>query len=212
MIKQLITLTMMLTTLPCCLEAQQLNSAQSDPTLQRGTASLCQPMTTRDLELQLETSGGFNKRYQAIKKADAAKFPNLVNPRAVSKVPARHTKKSRGKRQANSFPQTNVTSVSTRGSLDQHGFHRLCTELSAVTRLSADYFPRFLNEVICDTVDNGCLSYEGVCFQGSFVVDVLMNTGLCGSDGKEIWKAVSYPIRSCCNCRLFQGSILSSYL
>ena len=213
MIKEVIWLVIMLPTFLSCSEAQPLSSTQSDVTVQRSVTSTCQSLTTRELEQKLETFGGYNKRYQAITKADATKFSKLINQPAATKAPVLSTKKpSRGKRRAPSYPLTNLTSVALRGSLDQNGYHRLCTEWSAVTTLSADYFPRYLNEVICDAKDAGCLSYEGMCVQESFIVDVLRNTGKCGSDGKEIWEVVSQPVRSCCNCRLFPGSFLGKYI
>lgn len=209
MFKQVISLGALLTILLSCTEAQPQTSSQSGATLLRaGSASTCQTLTTRQLEQKRHSIGGYNKRYQAITKADTAKFPKLISQPTVTKVPKPSTKTSRGRRQAISYPQTNLTSVATRGSLDQNGYHRLCTEWSAVTTLSMDYFPRYLNEVICDTKDPGCLSNKGICVQGSFIVDILRNTGKCGSDGKEIWEVVSKPIRSCCNCRLFPGSTI----
>lgn len=176
----------------------------------------CKRLTTRELERKLDFFGGYNKRYQAITRKDAKKFLSLLNQqKVVVKVTPYNniTKKLfRSKRQTISSPQTNINSVAQRGSLDQRGLHRLCTESSAVTTLPADYFPRFLNEVICDTVDSGCLSHEGVCVQGGFVVEVLKKNGTCGSDGKEIWEVVSQPVRSRCNCRLYPGSKLTQYL
>ena len=210
--ERVFSLVIMFATFLSCFEAQALSSIQSDVAIQGSLASTCQSLTTRELEQKLETFGGYNKRYQAITKSGAAKFPKLINQPTATNAPAPSTKKPRGKRQAPSYPLTNLTSVASRGSLDQNGFHYLCTEWSAVTTLSADYFPRYLNEVICDALDSGCLSYEGFCVQDSFIVDVLRNTGKCGSDGKEIWEVVSQPVRSCCNCRLFPGSFLTKYL
>ena len=159
--------------------------------------------------------GGYNKRYQAITKEDAAKFPSLLNQTSTTKTPAAYNmikRLFRSRRQAIAYPQTNLTTVEQRGSIDQNGFLHLCTEWSAVTTLSADYFPRYLNEVVCDTVDSGCFGYQGQCVQGSFVVNVLMKTGRCGADGKEEWDQANQPVRSYCICRLFQGSFLSGYL
>ena len=150
-----------------------------------------------------------------IKRLQNLKLLNSLNL-SVNQLLPRHLhlaqKKPRGRRQAPSYPITNLSSVARRGSLDQNGYHYLCTEWSAITTLSADYFPRYLNEVICDAKDVGCLSYEGICVQDSFIVNVLRNTGKCGSDGKQIWEVVSQPVRSCCSCRLFQGSFLGKYL
>lgn len=185
MYNQLILVLVALAAFASCLEAHTI---------------ACQRRTTKELELKLETVGGYNKNYQAITRKGAAKFPKLINQTAA--VPMGKS------RQARSFPQTNFTRSAKRGSLDQDGYHRLCTENSAVTTLPADHFPRFLNEIICDTNDSGCLSHQGVCIQGTFVVSVLKNTGLCGADGKETWEVVSQPVRSCCNCRLFPDSFL----
>ena len=126
----------------------------------------CQPLTTSELQLKLDSFGGYNKRYQAITSKDAENFPVLLNQPAAVKLPVYKLnsiikKLFRGKRQADSFPQTNFTSVAKRGSLDHTSYHRLCTEWSAVTTLSPDYFPRYLNEVICDKKDNGCLGHLG---------------------------------------------------
>ena len=212
MIKEAVPLVIVFATFLSCSEAQPPSSTQSDVTIQGSSTSTCQSLTTRELEQKLETFGGYNRRYQAITKYGAAKFSKLISQPTPTKAPTPGTKKPRGKRQAPSYPLTNLTRVARRGSLDQNGYHHLCTEWSAVTTLSADYFPRYLNEVICDAKDVGCLSYEGICVQDSFVVDVLRNTGKCGSDGKQIWEVVSQPVRSCCSCRLFQGSFLGKYL
>ena len=212
MIKEVFSLVIMFATFLSCFEAQRLSSTSSGDAIQGSLASTCQSLTTRELEQKLETFGGYNKRYQATTKSGAAKFSKLINQPAATNAPAQSIKKFRGKRQVPTYPLTNLTSVASRGSLDQNGFHHLCTEWSAVTTLSADYFPRYLNEVICDANDAGCLSYEGFCVQDTFIVDVLRNTGTCGSDGKQIWEVVSQPVRSCCNCRLFPGSFLSKYL
>ena len=177
----------------------------------------CQPLKTTELQLKLESFGGFNKRYQAITSNDTENFPILLNQPAAVKLPVYKLnsiikKLFRSKRQANSFPQTNFTSVTKRGSLDQNGYHRLCTEWSAVTTLSPDYFPRYLNEVICDKKENGCLGHQGACIQGSFFVNVLKNTGVCGADGKETWQLVGHSVRSYCSCRLYPGSSLRGLL
>ena len=129
----------------------------------------CQPLTTTELELKLESFGRYNNRYQAITSKETENFPILLNQPAAGKLPVYELnsisikKLFRGKRQANSFPQTNFTSVAKRGFLDRNGYHRLCTEWSGVTTLSPDYFPRYLNEVICDQKDNTCLGHEGAC-------------------------------------------------
>jgi len=178
----------------------------------RPQTSTCQPLTNRELEQKLGSLRGYNKRYQATTKSEAAKFSKLISQSAPTKAPTLSTEQPRGKRQALTDHLANLTRVTRRGSLDENDNHRLCTKWSAVTTLSADYYPRYLSEVICDAEDVGCLSNEGNCVQGSFTVDVLRNTWKCGSDGKQIWEVVSQPVRSSCICMLRQGSILSTYL
>ena len=178
-------------------------------------AQSCTRLTTRELKTKLKTFGGYNKRYLAITKKDAGKFPRLLNKTSAVKMGGAYNimkRLFRSKRQATFYPQTNFTTVAKRGSLDQNGLLHLCTEWPAVTTLSADYFPRYLSEVVCDTVDSSCFSYQGQCVQGSFVVNVLKKTGACGADGKEKWDVASQSVRTSCICRLFQGSFLSGYL
>ena len=191
MFKQLISVVIVLAAFLSCLDALYIS---------------CQPRTRRELETKLQTFGGYNKRYQAITKQDADKFPSLINQKHA--VPAANNsikKLFRRRRQDSSYPQTNDVSFSRRGSQDpENSLYYLCSERSAVTTLSADYFPRHLNEVICDTTDTFCLQgNQGECVQGKFSLDVLKKTGECEADGKEKWDVVSQEVRSSCNCRSF---------
>ncbi|CAH3015503.1 unnamed protein product [Porites evermanni] len=152
---------------------------------------VCQPRTRRDLLTKLEKFGGYQKRYQAITVQEAENFPLLVHQKST--VSTTNDKMGsqlfRNKRKTSTYPQTNYTRTVKRGSLDRdNNLYYLCTERSAVTTLSADYFPRHLNEVICDKTDNLCLNgNQGECVQESFDVKVLKKTGQCGADGKEKW-------------------------
>ena len=178
-----------------CIKARPLNSTSTADTTSPQTriiSTTCTTRTMRELLTQLQTHGSFNKRYQAITKDAAAKFPNLLNQTAPNTTTT--------SRPTSPFPITNLTSVRNKGSRDQNGHRRLCTEWSAVTKLSPAYFPRYLNEIICDTNDRSCLGHTGQCNQGGVIVDILYDTGKCGSDGKQIWKVVNQWIRSCCDC------------
>lgn len=172
---------------------------------------VCQPRTRRDLLTKLEKFGGYQKRYQAITVQEAENFPLLVHQKStVSTTNDRMgSQLFRNKRQTSTYPQTNYTRTVKRGSLDRdNNLYYLCTERSAVTTLSADYFPRHLNEVICDKTDNLCLyGNQGECVQESFDVKVLKKTGQCGADGKEKWDLVSQKVRSSCNCRAFLKTV-----
>lgn len=172
---------------------------------------VCQPRTRRDLLTKLEKFGGYQKRYQAITVQEAENFPLLVHQKST--VSTTNDKMGsqlfRNKRKTSTYPQTNYTRTVKRGSLDRdNNLYYLCTERSAVTTLSADYFPRHLNEVICDKTDNLCLNgNQGECVQESFDVKVLKKTGQCGADGKEKWDLVSQKVRSSCTCRAFLKTV-----
>ena len=183
-----------------------LRSSESHPLnttrcISQPNAAACQSVTTAELVTKLDACGGYNKRYQAISKVEARTLSNFLKNSMIAAVS--EVQKSRGRRESSShINETTVVSVAQRGSLDEYGFRRLCTEQYALTTLPADHFPRYLNEVICDSTDQWCLDYDGVCVQGSFVVNVLKNSGACGPDGKENWNLLSLPVRTGCDCRL----------
>jgi len=163
----------------------------------------CQPLTTTELELKLESFDGYNKRYQAITSKDTENFPILLNQPAAVKLPGVYI----------SFLALHISQVSQNEALSTKMATIACAPSGQRSpRFHPIIFPRYLNEVICDKKDNGCLGHEGACIQGRFVVNVLKNTGVCGADRKETWQLVSQFVRSCCSCRLYQGSSLSGLL
>ena len=187
----------------------------------RSIASPCQSLSYVSLVIKLNSIGGYNKRYVATTAQEAKKnFPNLLNATAqISNVTSNastvhpnvtrttpSTTPTPSTTQPNSYGATRMISVARRGTKDEFGFHRLCTEWAAVTTLSPDFFPRYINEVICDSKDFHCLSGEGFCLQKTFIVSILRRTGRCTAQGQEEWVEHSQPIRSCCECKVFPGS------
>uniref|UniRef100_A0A0N5CGH1 Activin_recp domain-containing protein n=1 Tax=Strongyloides papillosus TaxID=174720 RepID=A0A0N5CGH1_STREA len=78
-------------------------------------------------------------------------------------------------------------------------FINLCSFCWSWRRLPDGYFPRIINELVCDT-DNHCLSGWGTCEQLHRSVDVFRQ------EANGEWKQVSLQIASCCVCKVQAGS------
>ncbi|XP_078356833.1 putative skeletal organic matrix protein 8 [Oculina patagonica] len=103
----------------------------------------------------------------------------------------------------------------SRGSIvDGTILKRLCTECAASTKLPANVFPPFINEVICGDSDGNCLGPIGKCAQKVIKFTFLRRTGKFEKDDDlsellgvdvyvEEWDDFEQDIRSCCECRLF---------
>lgn len=78
-------------------------------------------------------------------------------------------------------------------------FINLCSFCWSWRRLPDGYFPKIINELVCDT-DNHCLSGWGTCEQLHRSVDVFRQ------DSNGEWKQISLQIASCCVCKVQAGS------
>lgn len=195
---------------------------------------VCLRRTSEELLKQLESAGGFLKRYVAVNKSDAAKFEDLTtfqNEGTNTPKKSRNLRLSR-KPQAAKFESDLVhqkdapTSSPTDTKLRQcenrgtkvydSNLHRLCTECSATTNLGKDKFPKYINEVICDDVDHQCAANMGLCFQrtlhlsflrfeGEFVEDKLLSAIEGRTVYKEVWESYTQELRSCCECEMYPG-------
>ena len=164
---------------------------------------VCLRRSKQELLLQLESVGGFVKRYTAINETDACRFEDLAMfPKGEQNAPKKseHTTKptklptarkhvrdqhpadqgeydfklQRLKRSLPTSPGTFRRGCQGRGTIpDKTSRHRLCTECSATTRLAEDRFPNFINEVICDDSDHQCAAKMGVCVQRTLQLDFL---------------------------------------
>ncbi|TKR70405.1 hypothetical protein L596_022438 [Steinernema carpocapsae] len=113
----------------------------------------------------------------------------------------------RSKRQASQ--QNNGTvgerfnlSCTTKGiSSDTGGLLSLCSKCWAWRKLPANYFPQFINEIICDSMDSDCLSGYATCGVGLRSMEVIKNdTG--------VPTTVTINGGSYCECRVASGSTL----
>uniref|UniRef100_A0A0N4ZQT1 Activin_recp domain-containing protein n=1 Tax=Parastrongyloides trichosuri TaxID=131310 RepID=A0A0N4ZQT1_PARTI len=78
-------------------------------------------------------------------------------------------------------------------------FLNLCSFCWSWRKLPDGYFPKIINELVCDT-DSHCLSGWGQCEQLHRTVDVFHQ------DNNGEWKQISLQIASCCVCKVQAGS------
>ncbi|XP_070540557.1 uncharacterized protein [Ptychodera flava] len=119
---------------------------------------------------------------------------------------------------------TTINYCLPRGSETEDRFIRLCTVCAATTELPENYFPRYINEAICDPDGSGraCFPFEGtteghgMCKQRVFNLSMLKRTGNCvptQGDGEvlylEEWEVYTQPIRVWCDCELYRQSFLA---
>ena len=193
---------------------------------------VCLRRTSEELLKQLESAGGFLKRYVAVNKSDAAKFEDLTTfqneetntPKKSKKL--RFSRKSQATKFKSDFlhqrdgPTSSPTGTEIRQCEDRGtkvydtNLHRLCTECSATTNLGKDKFPKYINEVICDDADRQCAANMGLCFQrtlhlsflrfeGEFVEDKLLSIVVGKTVYKEVWESYAQELRSCCECEMY---------
>ncbi|XP_012553874.1 uncharacterized protein LOC101234892 [Hydra vulgaris] len=97
---------------------------------------------------------------------------------------------------------------------------QLCAQCTARTEEKPNWFPRYVNEIICGTDkqnNNGnfCFQNEGVCTQIMTPMKFLVKTNDCElkiKDGTTVnvekWKEISKDIRTSCECRMFENSYI----
>ncbi|CAI5452324.1 unnamed protein product [Caenorhabditis angaria] len=79
----------------------------------------------------------------------------------------------------------------------------LCSTCWVWRRLPSNYYPAYLNEVVCDNADQGCLSGYATCHTGTQQLNVLRN-----DSGTLVPVSVAAGIN--CECRVQVGSVLQS--
>ena len=166
---------------------------------------VCLRRTSQELLKQLESIGGFLKKYVAVNQSEACGFEDLTffsngetKPPRTTTTPEVTTKTTtpmsgsnrhddeetstlnllRRKRSIPTSPGTFIRGCQGRGTIvDDTDLHRLCTECSATTRLSDDRFPSYINEVICQDKDHHCAAKMGMCFQRTLELSFLRFEG-----------------------------------
>lgn len=167
---------------------------------------VCLRRSFQELLRQLESVGGFVKKYVAVNQSEACGFEDLtafpedeliINKTGTTRIPkatARAIRKPRAKRQFDgeksettlqrqersipTSPGTVIRGCQGRGTIvDDTNLHRLCTECAATTRLGDDRFPNYINEVICHDKDHQCAAKMGLCLQKTLKLSFLRFDG-----------------------------------
>ncbi|XP_011672427.1 uncharacterized skeletal organic matrix protein 8-like [Strongylocentrotus purpuratus] len=121
----------------------------------------------------------------------------------------------------NPVGESTIGYCETMGEANDDGFLRLCGACMMTTELEDNYFPRYLNEVVCDPQATvGCLRGTGRCADRTFELSMLRRTGECapqtsdtgGRHYVEHWEVVTRSVRVGCECELNPQSHLAAAL
>lgn len=208
-------------------------------TTPEGKEVLCLVPTEKELMKDLEAIGGFNRHYVAVTMEQAWKdFENPFDPIANMPEPITWESKFTGRRRRSidekgydtaieeghgrvkRAVKVGLQSCERKGTKTSLGFFQLCDECWWIRKLSADKFPRYINEKICgdDGSSSSSSSFQlcdgrsdGLCLQRSFSQDLLVRTNryveIPSPDPqynvvyKQVWESYSQEIRSCCQCQ-----------
>ncbi|XGW13900.1 hypothetical protein V3C99_000298, partial [Haemonchus contortus] len=97
-----------------------------------------------------------------------------------------------------------VLSCTSKGmATDSSGTVSLCSSCWMWRRLPDNYAPQYINELVCDTSDNSCLSGYAVCGVGHRAVEVVRNDS-------GVVSTVALSAGSYCECRAAKNSAIES--
>lgn len=94
-----------------------------------------------------------------------------------------------------------------------NNLYLLCHICDSTTVLSVDYFPRYVNEIICNPNKQAkCFQGQGECAANAVPTVFLKKTAQCVTNANGIlmenWESVTINVRTCCECRLYPNSFL----
>ncbi|VDP08639.1 unnamed protein product [Soboliphyme baturini] len=95
--------------------------------------------------------------------------------------------------------------VQPTGASLENGFLRLCGACQAIRRLPDTFFPKFINEVVCDEDK----ASHGKCKQKHMSFTVLRNNG---TKECQLWTKFSINVRVSCECFVDERSFFSTYV
>ena len=174
---------------------------------------LCVRLNEAQLLQMLKDVGGYNPRYVAINREAACNFTDLSQD--VEPLQRKSSQPARQKRMVSKRSTSQRRGCWSRGTFfDRSHLKRMCTECSATTKLSANIFPPFINEVKCEDEDKYCYLRRGLCKQKFLRFTFLKRTGmfernddLSKSRDEDVYvekvETTEEHIKSCCECRAF---------
>jgi len=110
---------------------------------------------------------------------------------------------------------TTYINCNDRGKIDDDGTRVLCKECSAQTELQEDKYPRYINEVICDSRDDNdayCLTNQGACVQNYMYMNFKKDPNNHGVDNMDKWEPHVQPVRTGCHCQLMTPSAFDAFV
>ena len=161
------------------------------------TLQACSPPTTQQALTQLNKSGGgplgkFNKNYMAFTMKEV--FNNFKN--LITQQPGNFSGAAK-ESSSLSAPLSTGACTSTQSSFPY------CNACPVVTDLGPDRFPRYINEVICQTEYTLCgVQGSGYCKTTS-IPQTLLIWQCDPATGQETLAPFTQEIRSCCECFMF---------
>ena len=159
------------------------------------TLQACSPPSTQKVLAQLNKSGGgplgkFNKNYMAFTMNEVLNnFNNLIThqPGNISGASIKSL----------SAPLSMGACTSTQSNFPY------CNACPVVTDLGSDKFPRYINEIICETEFTLCGNQGNAYCKTTSISQRLLLWQCDPATGTETLVPFTQEIRSCCECFLF---------
>jgi len=115
---------------------------------------------------------------------------------------------SRTKRASPTLPEYK----SPAGSIDINGLVNVCGSKSVVTDLGVDFYPRYLNEIVCDGTGY-CLMGQGACVQNVMYLRFKRATRPEHTyNNIEDWTQYDQAVRVSCCCKLYQDGVFTVFV
>jgi len=195
-------------------------------------STACQRLSTVALKKKLLAVGGtLNPNLVAVDKKGTARFKPHFRNKHVNRVTSivndeidedmedgdaaelyDDVKYRRGRLRSRERRSTTLGTCYSPGT-PVNGRYILCHMCDSTTVLSTEYFPRYINEVICNPNEQKtCFQGQGECTSNAVPTIFLKKSGQCTTNSNGIlmeeWNPVTINIRTCCECRLYPGSYL----
>lgn len=157
----------------------------------------CTKATVQDAKIKMKTEGDgplgkFNKNYMAYTWPDA--LNDFNNP-----LTHQHGNLSAMKPSSSKFPSTQTTG----SCINSQTKFPYCSACPAITDLGPGRFPRYINEVVCQSEGGICGPQANGFCKTTVIIQQFLVASCDSSGGKENLDSYSQPIRSCCECFLF---------
>jgi len=134
----------------------------------------------------------------------ATQLRGAINQGGVAASPGH----SRKRRASPTLPEYK----SPAGSIDINGLVNVCGSKSVVTDLGVDFYPRYLNEIVCDGTGY-CLMGQGACVQNVMYLRFKRATLPEHTyNNIEDWTQYDQAVRVSCCCKLYPDGVFTVFV